>query len=113
MIAGPHGARCIDWQCPGLGDAAEDLWSFLAPAFQIVYDREPWSAAEVGRFRAAYGDPAVLDRLDAMGPYFSWRFARYCVFRVHQLAGVDAAGSERYRRAAAAETAWLERYPAA
>lgn len=108
MIAGPDGVRCIDWQCPGLGDGAEDLWSFLSPAFQILYDRQPWPASALARCRDAYGDPATIARLDAMTPYFSWRFACYCVFRTHQLDGVDAAGSERYRRAAAAETAALE-----
>ena len=108
MIAGPAGARCIDWQCPGMGDAAEDLWSFLSPAFQILYDRQPWTAGEAARCREAYGDAATLARLDAMTPYFSYRFACYCAFRTHQLEGVDAGGSDRYRRAAAAETAALE-----
>lgn len=108
MIAGPLGVRCIDWQCPGLGDGAEDLFSFLSPAFQILYDRQPWQAGDVARCRAAYGDPETLARLDAMRPFFAWRFAAYCVFRTHQLAGVDALGSERYRRAAAAETDALE-----
>lgn len=108
MIAGPQGVRCIDWQCPGMGDPAEDLWSFLAPCFRIVYGRVPWTDEQVMAFRAAHGEPAVLARLDAMTPYFSWRFAAYSVFRTHQLAGVDAAGAERYRRCAEAETALLE-----
>jgi len=109
MIAGPGGVRCIDWQCPGMGDAAEDLWSFLSPAFQILYDRPLFDDAAVDRCRAAYGDPDVLARLDELGPYFSYRFAHYCCFRTHQLADVDRAGSERYRRAAKVETDWLER----
>ena len=108
LIAGPDGARCIDWQCPGMGDGAEDLWSFLSPAFQILYDREPWDAAAVARARDGYGDARTLARLDAMAPYFAFRFACYCVFLTHQLAGVDDAGSQRYRRAAAAEIALLE-----
>ena len=110
MIAGPGGVRCIDWQCPGMGDAAEDLWSFLSPAFQILYDREPFGDDAVARCRAAYGDAETLRRLDDLGPYFSYRFAHYCCFRTHQLAAIDRAGSERYRRAAAAEIAWLERH---
>jgi len=108
MVAGPDGARCIDWQCPGMGDPAEDLWSFLSPAFQILYDREPWAAADVARCKAAYGDAATLARLEAMTPFFSYRFACYCAFRTHQLDGVDAAGSQRYRRAVAAEIGALE-----
>jgi thiamine kinase len=108
MIAGPDGVRCIDWQCPGMGDGAEDLFSFLSPAFQILYDREPWQSDAVRRCRDAYGDAATLARLDAMLPFFAWRFAAYCVFRTHQLDGVDGAGSDRYRRAAAAEISVLE-----
>ena len=38
LIAGPGGIRLIDWQCPGIGDPAEDLWTFLSPAFQILFD---------------------------------------------------------------------------
>jgi aminoglycoside phosphotransferase (APT) family kinase protein len=110
MIAGPEGIRCIDWQCPGMGDAAEDLWSFLSPAFQILYDREPFSSDEIERCRTAYGDAAVLARLDLLSPYFSYRMAQYCCFRTHQLADMNPAGSDRYRRAAEAETAWLEQH---
>ena len=108
MIAGPQGARCIDWQCPGMGDGAEDLWSFLSPAFQILYDRQPWSQQEAARCKAAYGEHATIARLEALAPFLGYRFACYCVFRRHQLAGVDDTGSERYRRAADAEIAVLE-----
>ena len=110
MIAGPEGIRCIDWQCPGMGDAAEDLWSFLSPAFQILYDRQPFGDGSIKRFRQAYGEADVLARLDYLAPYFSYRFAHYCCFRTHQLADVDAVGSERYRRATAAEIDWLARH---
>ena len=108
MVAGPAGVRCIDWQCPADGDPCEDLWTFLAPSFRHLYDRAPWTDGELARFRAAYGDTAVLERYDAVAPYYAWRFAKYCAFRVHQLATVDPEGSERYRRAAAAEIALLE-----
>lgn len=110
MIAGPEGIRCIDWQCPGMGDAAEDLWSFLSPAFQILYDRRPFGDSSINRFRRAYGDADVLARLDYLAPCFSYRFAHYCCFRTHQLADVDAAGSERYRRATEAEIDWLRQH---
>ncbi len=109
MIAGPDGIRCIDWQCPGMGDAAEDLWSFLSPAFQILYDRSPFEGDAIEIFRQAYGEADVLARLDYLAPFFSYRFAHYCCFRTHQLADVDAVGSERYRRATSAEIDWLTR----
>ena len=107
MIAGPGGVRCIDWQCPGMGAAAEDLWSFLSPAFQILYDRRPYGADDVMRFRRVYGNDAVLASLDLLGRFLSYRFAHYCCFRTHQLADVNPAGSDRYRRAAKAELAVL------
>ena len=108
MISGPEGARAIDWQCPGAGDPAEDLWSFLAPCFQIVYDRLPWRSGDIARFRDAYGETATLARLDAMTPFFSYRYAAYSVFRTAQLAEIDEAASDRYRRCAEAETLMLE-----
>ncbi len=112
MIAGPDGVRCIDWQCPGMGDAAEDLWSFLSPAFQILYDREPYDGHAVARFRLAYGDDGVLARLDLLSPCLSYRFAHYCCFRTHQLAEVDPVASDRYARATIAELDVLARHQA-
>jgi hypothetical protein len=44
FIVGPRGIRLIDWQCPALGDAAEDLFTFLSPAFQVLYNHEPLTA---------------------------------------------------------------------
>ncbi len=108
MIAGPSGVRCIDWQCPGMGDAAEDLWSFLSPAFQILYDRQAFAEKDITRFRTAYGEADVLARLDELTPFLSYRFAHYCCFRTHQLADVDTVGSDRYRHAADAEITRLE-----
>ena len=109
MIAGPDGVRCIDWQCPGMGDAAEDLWSFLSPAFQILYDRQPHDGEAIARFRRAYGNDGVLARLDRLAPYLSYRFAHYCCFRTHQLAEVNPMGSDRYARATVAELDVLAR----
>jgi len=107
IIAGEAGTRIIDWQCPGMGDGAEDLWSFLSPAFQAVYGRNAWTPVQVQAFRDAYGDAETLARLDLLSPYFSYRYAHYCVFRVHQLKG-EAAAQERYRQAALAGLEVLE-----
>lgn len=107
IVAGKQGTWIIDWQCPGMGDGAEDLWSFLSPAFQAVYGRRAWTPEQVGAFRDAYGDAETLARLDLLSPYFSYRYAHYCVFRVHQLHG-EAAAQERYRQAALAGIEVLE-----
>lgn len=107
IITGEARTRIIDWQCPGMGDGAEDLWSFLSPAFQAVYGRDAWTQDQVQAFRVAYGDAETLARLDLLSPYFSYRYAHYCVFRVHQLES-EAAAQERYRQAALAGIEVLE-----
>ncbi len=99
LIEGATGLRLIDWQCPALGDAAEDVFSFLSPAFQVLSGREPLAAAERERFLAAYGDPAMAARLDLLWRPLSWRMAAYCAARRAALAAVDPAGSARYARA--------------
>ena len=58
-------------------------------------------------FRDAYGDPETLARLDLLSPYFSYRYAHYCVFCVHWLKG-ETAAQERYRQAALAGIDVLE-----
>ena len=107
MIAGPDGGRVIDWQCPGMGDPAEDLWSFLSPAFQAVYGLEPRSVGDEARFLAAYGDEGAAARLGVLRPYFAWRYARHCVARARAVR--DRAASARYRAAAVAAVGELER----
>lgn len=108
FIVGPQGVRLIDWQCPALGDAAEDLFTFLSPAFQVLYDHEPLAAAERAAFLDAYGDPEVLERLDALTPALTFRMGAYCAARRVELAEADPIGSARYARALALSIADLE-----
>jgi aminoglycoside phosphotransferase (APT) family kinase protein len=106
IIVGEAGPRIIDWQCPGLGDACEDLYCFQSPAFQILYDCPPLSAAQRQAFLAAY-DPsgAAGRRLAALTPAWSYRMLAYCCRRRQMLADRDPAASARYARALAAELA--------
>lgn len=99
LISGAEGLRLIDWQCPAIGDPAEDLFTFLSPAFQILYGCEPLAAEERARFLAAYGDDAVALRLEALWPAFTYRMAAYCARRRVELADADPAGAARYARA--------------
>ena len=108
VIVGPDGPRLIDWQCPALGDAAEDLFTFLAPAFQVVFDHEPLTAAERAACLEAYGDPAVEARLAALEPALTYRFAAYCAMRRADLAEADPVSAARYARAVALSLADLE-----
>lgn len=108
VIVGPDGPRLIDWQCPALGDPAEDLFAFLSPAFQVLYGHEPLTAAERAECLEAYGDRAVLARLAALEPALAWRFAAYCAMRRVDLAHADPDGSARYARALALSLDQLE-----
>ena len=110
FIVGPQGIRLIDWQCPALGDAAEDLFAFLSPAFQVLYNHEPLTADERAAFLAAYGDPQVLARLAALEPALTYRFGAYCAMRRLELTTSDPDGSARYARALALSIADLEAF---
>ena len=103
LIVGENGVRLIDWQCPGVGDPAEDVWAFLSPGFQILFNHAPLTQAERETFVKAYGDPTTIHRLAALSLPFAYRMAAYCCLRRSDLADRDPVLSERYRRAAVAE----------
>jgi len=97
LIEGPQGLRLIDWQCPGLGDPVEDLFSFLAPCFQILFQHSPLSDAERGDFLAAYDDADVAACLQLMEPFYAYRMLAYCCLRRLRLSDRDKTAAERYR----------------
>jgi aminoglycoside phosphotransferase (APT) family kinase protein len=107
LIVGAAGIRLIDWQCPGIGDPAEDVWAFLSPAFQILFGHAPLTQAERNAFLKAYGEAETEARLAHLAPYFAYRIAAYCCLRRHELETHDPALSDRYRRAAIAQIAIL------
>jgi hypothetical protein len=109
LIEGPDGLRLIDWQCPAAGDAAEDLFSFLSPAFQVLFEREPLTSGEHRSFLDAYDDEATAARLDVLWPALTYRMAAYACLRRATLADpVDLAARERYARAVDVSLADLE-----
>jgi aminoglycoside phosphotransferase (APT) family kinase protein len=99
LIEGPQGLRLIDWQCPGLGDPAEDLFSFLAPCFQILFQHAPLSDIECADFLAAYDDAGVAARFRQMEPFYAYRMLAYCCLRRVRLSDRDKTAAERYRSA--------------
>ncbi len=107
LIEGPEGLRLIDWQCPGMGDPVEDLFSFLAPCFQILFQHAPLTAEERGDFLAAYGDAEVAARLEVMTQFYAYRMLAYCCLRRLRLSECDKTAAERYRRAFEAELSLL------
>ncbi|WP_416544146.1 MULTISPECIES: phosphotransferase family protein [unclassified Phaeobacter] len=94
----------IDWQCPQIGDPAEDVALFLSPAMQQVYRGAPLSAVEEAAFLAAYPDPQVVARYLELKPWFHWRMVAYCWWRDERDGEAD---SRAYRLERAALDACL------
>lgn len=90
--------RLIDWQCPALGDPAEDLATFLSPGMQYLYRGAPLRPEEEQAFIAAYPDREAIDRLHLLRPHFHWRMAAHCEWKARQ-------GAPDYACAAALERA--------
>lgn len=103
--AGP-GLRLIDWQCPASGDPAEDVYSFLSPAFQILNLRAPLPAADRVRLVQLLDDPALARRFALLEPAYAWRMAGYCCRRMQSAETNEVRA--RYTRAAAAEAEVIE-----
>jgi len=101
------GLVLIDWQCPGVGDAVEDLACFLSPAMMILYAAPPHTHRARDRFLDAYADAAVVERYRRDGPAWHFRIAAYCVWRAHRLARREPVVAARYRDALHAELAHL------
>ncbi len=82
ILVTEDGLRLIDWQCPAVGDPAEDLAIFLSPAMQLIYRGSPLSPSEAEEFLRAYDDPMVTARVKAMQPWHHWAMAAYCAWKV-------------------------------
>lgn len=108
LISGPEGIRLIDWQCPGIGDPAEDVWAFLSPGFHVLFDHTPLTPHEREAFVKAYDGDRTLERLRFLAPCFAYRLTAYCCLRRRALADRDPALSERYGRAATVQIEEME-----
>ena len=103
LIGYGDGLRLVDWQCPAMGDLAEDIYSFLSPAFQILNLCEPLNKADRTRFFDALDMPTVKQRYRALEKAFAYRMAGYCCLRYQTVGASDIAVHDRYIRAADAE----------
>lgn len=74
----------IDWQCPAIGDPAEDLAAFVSPAMQWLYRGAMLSRAQEAAFLAAYPDPEIAERFQLLKPLFRWRMAAHCLWRAER-----------------------------
>lgn len=107
LIGKGAGLRLIDWQCPAEGDLAEDVYSFLSPAFQLLNERPPLAPDAIDTFFSALAMPGLRDRYIRLRPYYAYRMAAYCCLR-YQGAAEDRALHERYHAAVTAELDALE-----
>nr|WP_299985451.1 aminoglycoside phosphotransferase family protein [uncultured Ruegeria sp.] len=82
ILQSSTGLTLIDWQCPAMGDPCEDLAIFLSPAMQHLYRDATLSEAEVASFLAAYDQREVTERYLLLRPWFGWRMAAYCLWRI-------------------------------
>ncbi|EAQ13976.1 MULTISPECIES: phosphotransferase family protein [Maritimibacter] len=86
----------IDWQCPGVGDACDDIAVFLSPAMQVISGNRPLTEDEVEGFLAAYGEGDVTERYRALAPLYQARMRGYCRWRA-------ARGDDGYGKASLLE----------
>ena len=86
-----------------MGDLAEDIYSFLSPAFQILNLCEPLNETARARFFDALDMPTVKQRYRALEKAFAYRMAGYCCLRYQTVGESDIAVRDRYSRAADAE----------
>jgi thiamine kinase len=102
LIGRGRNLRLIDWQCPAEGDLAEDVYSFLSPAFQLLNERPPLAPAAIDAFFTALDLSGMRDRYRRLRPCYAYRMAAYCCLR-YQGAGEDRALHDRYHAAVTAE----------
>ena len=107
LVRSRRGLVLIDWQCPGIGDAVEDVACFLSPAMMILYGRPAHSPQATATFLDAYADPMVVARYRRDGAAWHYRIAAYCSWRVCRLERRQPDVAERYRAALAEELALL------
>lgn len=84
IILSPKGPRFIDWQCPGLGDPAEELATFLSPLMQWLYTGRTLTPDQRARFLNAYSHRATVTRFLALEPLYAWRLTAHCTYRAAQ-----------------------------
>lgn len=100
MIARGTRICLIDWQCPAVGDATEDLAIFLSPAMQQIYAGRPLTPEEEDAALKAYDDADIAVRYQTLAPIYHWRMAAHCLWRAER-------GDAAFDKAALCELARL------
>jgi len=95
IIENQNGLRLIDWQCPAIGDATEDLAIFLSPAMQHIYGERALSETEENAFLDEYDHADCGDRYRHLSPAYHWRMAAYCLWKAERGDAIYREGFER------------------
>jgi aminoglycoside phosphotransferase (APT) family kinase protein len=91
--------RLIDWQCPGLGDPAEDVWTFLYAGYEMLLGWPRFGEGVIAEFWRGYGvDTAVSHHLQILAPTYTYRLAAHCCLRQQQLAATNPTASANYQK---------------
>ena len=94
----------IDWQCPGIGDPADDIACFLSPGMQMTNGGVVMDASLIEAFMEAYPCQDTIDRYRNLRPLFHWRMAAYCLWRTQ----FPGPGYPEYQEAMEAEIAAID-----
>lgn len=81
VLATAEGPILIDWQCPAMGDPAEDLCTFLSPAMMWLYSGSVLGADRAEAFLRAYPDADIVARARKMLPLYRYRIAAHCAWK--------------------------------
>lgn len=81
ILATATGPMLIDWQCPGMGDPAEDLATLASPAMMWLYTGQKPAEGWAEAILAAYPDAAMAERTRALMPLYHWRLRAHCAWK--------------------------------
>ena len=81
ILSTPAGPILIDWQCPGMGDPAEDLATLLSPAMIWLYTGEKPDQGWAEALLHAYPDRATAERTRALLSLYRWRIMAHCAWK--------------------------------
>jgi aminoglycoside phosphotransferase (APT) family kinase protein len=98
FIGSGQQAYLIDWQCPGLGDPVEDVWTLLESGYQQLINLPLYTQTQKQQFLEAYSDTAVLERLSLLSPYFAYRVAAHSIARIQDLNSSKPQASQAYKK---------------
>ena len=100
ILATARGPLLIDWQCPGMGDPAEDLVTLASPAMMWLYTGQTGMDGWADALFDAYPCAETVARARALRPLYLWRIAAHCAWKA-------ARGDADYARALTLELSAL------